>query len=65
MPRPDLVIEKNETTSRTVTTKSENEPKNDLYNELLKLDDLKKRGIITEEEFQGQKKKLLESKTIR
>lgn len=64
MPRPDLVIEKNETTSKTVTTKNENDPKKDLYSELLKLDDLKKRGIITEEEFQAQKKKLLESKTI-
>jgi hypothetical protein len=32
----------------------------DLYSELLKLDDLRKRGILTEEEFQAQKKKLLE-----
>ncbi len=32
----------------------------DLYNELIKLDDLRKRGILTEEEFQAQKKKLLE-----
>ena len=32
----------------------------DLYTELLKLDDLRKRGILTEEEFQAQKKKLLD-----
>jgi hypothetical protein len=31
-----------------------------LYSDLLKLDDLRKRGILTEEEFQAQKKKLLE-----
>ena len=33
--------------------------KNDLYSELLKLDDLKKRGILSEAEFEAQKKKLL------
>lgn len=32
-----------------------------LYNDLLKLDELRKRGILTDEEFQAQKKKLLES----
>jgi len=32
---------------------------NDLYTELLKLDDLRKRGILTEEEFQAEKKKVL------
>ena len=31
-----------------------------LYNDLLKLDELRKRGILTEDEFQAQKKKLLE-----
>jgi len=31
----------------------------DYYNDLLKLDDLHKRGIITEKEFEKQKKKLL------
>jgi hypothetical protein len=36
------------------------ERKPDLYNELIKLDDLRKRGILTEEEFQAQKKKLLD-----
>ncbi len=31
-----------------------------LYNDLTKLDDLRKRGLLTDEEFQAQKKKLLE-----
>jgi len=31
----------------------------DLYNELLKLDDLRKKGILTDEEFQSEKKKVL------
>lgn len=31
----------------------------DLYTELLKLDDLRKRGILTDEEFQSEKKKVL------
>ncbi|HEX3731144.1 MAG TPA: SHOCT domain-containing protein [Opitutaceae bacterium] len=32
---------------------------NDLYTQLLQLDDLRKRGILTEEEFQAEKKKVL------
>jgi hypothetical protein len=32
---------------------------NDLYTELMKLDDLRKRGILTDEEFEAQKAKLL------
>ena len=31
----------------------------DFYSEMLKLDDLRKRGILTEKEFEQQKKKLL------
>ena len=31
----------------------------DLYNDLTKLDDLRKKGILTEEEFQSEKKKIL------
>lgn len=34
----------------------------DVYSELKKLDELRKSGIITEEEFQAQKKKILERK---
>ncbi len=34
--------------------------KNDLYSELIKLEDLRKRGILTDAEFEAQKKKLLD-----
>ena len=34
-------------------------PTGNLYNDLLKLDELRKRGILTEEEFQSEKKKAL------
>ena len=34
-------------------------PSGDYYTELLKLDDLRKRGILTDKEFEQQKKKIL------
>lgn len=58
IPRPDLVVEKTEKISADVRTKTEKAP--DLYTELTKLDDLRKKGIISEEEFAEQKKRLLE-----
>ena len=36
------------------------EERRDFYTELLKLEDLRERGILTDEEFEEQKKKLLE-----
>lgn len=51
----DTVIE----VKRDRPIKPETGVKNDLYSELLKLDDLKKRGILSEAEFDAQKKKLL------
>lgn len=33
----------------------------DIYNELIKLDELRKRGILTDEEFAREKKKVLDS----
>jgi hypothetical protein len=59
-PRPDVVIEKTEKITGDIRTKNTTEKKADLYSELTKLDDLRKRGIITEEEFIAQKKRLLE-----
>jgi hypothetical protein len=59
VPRPDVVIEKTEKTSLDITTKDKAEKPKDLYAELLKLDDLHKRGILSDAEFDGQKKKLL------
>lgn len=54
VPRPDLVVEKKETSE--ITTKNGSI---DVYAELIRLDDLRKKGIITNVEFEAQKKKLL------
>ena len=62
VPRPDVVIEKTEKISADVKTKDQTDRPKDVYAELLKLDDLRKRGILTEAEFEAQKKKLLEGK---
>jgi hypothetical protein len=37
-------------------------PAKDLYTEILKLDELRKRGLLTDAEFDAQKKKLLDGK---
>jgi hypothetical protein len=42
-----------------VVTRDETKKEKDVYTELMKLDDLRKKGIITDEEFQAQKAKLL------
>ena len=52
-PQPDTVIE-----IRTETNREKNSA-TDLYAELIKLDDLLKKGIINKEEFQNLKEKLL------
>ena len=58
--RPDQVIQKDENIKVDVHTKDDTTPKGpDVYAELIKLDDLKKRGIITQAEFDAQKAKLL------
>ena len=58
-PRPDVVIEKTERSTLDVRTKDTTDKPKDLYAELVKLDDLRKRGIITDAEFETMKKKLL------
>ncbi len=60
VPRPDIVIDKTEKVSADVTNKDITNKQPDLYTELTKLDDLRKKGILTEAEFQAQKKLLLE-----
>lgn len=57
IPRADMVVEMHQSGSDTQV----NAPSKtvDVYTELLKLDDLKKRGIISESEFQVQKQKIL------
>jgi hypothetical protein len=60
VPRADVVIEKSEKINSDIRIRDESERKSDLYTELTKLDDLRKRGIINDEEFATQKKRLLE-----
>jgi hypothetical protein len=45
--------------SKTVEAVAPPVPANDLYSELLKLDDLRKKGILTEDEFKAEKTKVL------
>ena len=58
-PRADIVIEKNSEISVDIKSKDQTEKTKDVYTELIKLDDLRTKGIITEEEFEAQKIKLL------
>lgn len=53
-PRADTVIE-----VKPASNSSLQVPQADAYTELLKLDDLRKRGIITDQEFDDQKAKIL------
>lgn len=62
VPSPNVVIEKREQVTADIKTKDTSEKKSDMYAELLKLDDLRKRGILTDAEFEAQKKKILEGK---
>lgn len=60
---PDVVIEnRSQAPNVVVNTGGDGTKSQDLYAELLKLDDLRKRGIITESEFESLKKKLLEGR---
>ena len=61
-PRPDIVIEKTSEISVDMETKDQTEKTKDVYTELMKLKALKDDGILTEEEFQREKKKILERK---
>lgn len=59
VPRADIVIEKSEKISADVHTKDESDKKTDLYSEIMKLDDLRKKGLITDAEYNSEKQKLL------
>ena len=50
-----------ENTSKDTGAMGDNIKRNEIYNELEKLDDLRSRGIITDEEFESEKRKLLEN----
>jgi hypothetical protein len=58
-PRPEVAIEKTEKPPVDVKTRDQVERAKDIYTELIKLDDLRKRGILTDAEFEAEKKKLL------
>lgn len=61
--RADVVIEQTEKKTVDVHPAGTAAPAPDVYTELLKLDDLRKKGIITEDEFQAQKAKILAGKS--
>lgn len=54
----DVVIESSET-SRDLRSSEGSRQEPDLYSELMKLDDLRKRGLLTDAEFEEEKRKLL------
>lgn len=58
-PAPNFIIEKRENTTADIKTKDLTEKAPDMYTELLKLDELRKKGLITDAEFESQKVKLL------
>ena len=53
---PNIVATQN---AKIEVNQTESEQKPDVYAELIKLDDLRKRGVITEAEFEQQKQKIL------
>ena len=57
IPRPDVVVEMQ--TSTPARQSPDRTSSDDVYTELLKLDDLRKRGIITDTEFEAQKTRVL------
>ena len=53
------MIEKNEKIDTGIKTEDKDSKRIDTYTELIKLDDLRKKGIITEAEFEAEKAKIL------
>jgi hypothetical protein len=59
---PNVVIQRTDPDAPDTRAGEQGERAKDIYSELLKLEDLRKRGILTNAEFEVQKKKLLEGK---
>ena len=57
--RSNRILEEKRQNRLLEMERQQKEEKKDLYTELMKLDELKQKGIITEEEFDTQKKKIL------
>jgi hypothetical protein len=58
VPRADVVVE-NHITSKPERSRIDAEPRKDIYVELTKLDELRKKGILSDAEFETQKRRLL------
>ena len=59
-PRPDTVISIEGSPAQTAAPQKADDRVDDLYSQLIKLDDLRKRGLISDAEFEIEKRKLLE-----
>lgn len=57
-PRPDVVIQRIDEVTADITVDNQS-MRGDLYVELRKLDDLRRRGILTDSEFEREKSKVL------
>jgi hypothetical protein len=60
IPGSDVVADDTGKVAGAVETKSQPEKPVDVYGELTKLDELRKKGIISQAEFEAQKKKILD-----
>jgi hypothetical protein len=60
LPSTDVVIETTDKLSTENHAEGDIDKSKDVYDELIKLDDLRKRGILTDEEFDAEKKELLD-----
>ena len=61
-PNSNVTIENAESANVGTDTTDDSDGRKDVYAELIKLDDLRKRGILTDAEFEAEKKRLLESR---
>ncbi|QDL39732.1 SHOCT domain-containing protein [Rhodoferax sediminis] len=61
VPKTEITI-RNQTTPAPAAAVVSEHPTRDTYTELLKLDDLRKRGVLTEAEFTAEKTRLLQSR---
>ena len=59
VPRADVVIEKTEKVSADIHSDDTSGNDTDFYTEIMKLDDLRKKGLLTDAEFESEKQKLL------
>lgn len=60
IPGSDVVVDDTGRVAGAVETNAPAEKVTDVYGELTKLDDLRKKGIISQTEFEAQKKKILD-----